>query len=124
MKSIKEITLQIDDLIEKSEITDKLLIKSYLTQIRFINGSEQIKNKMKKRQDITQYEYNCLMGDVYSENIDLWILESKKKSDKDWFKTLDRIIQYILYNIMGIEIIEEPETKLQKLAKEYLKDVK
>jgi hypothetical protein len=81
----------------------------------------QVKEKLAPNAQITQSEYMCLTGDVYAENIDMWILESKKKQDKDWFKTLDNCIQYVLYNYFDVEICEDPETKLQVLAKEYLK---
>lgn len=63
-------------------------------------------NPKTKLNEMSAHEYACMMGDIYSECIDIWILESKKKADKELLQTIDRCFQYALYNYFNIEVQE------------------
>jgi hypothetical protein len=56
---------------------------------------------------ITEHEFKVLMSDVYCENLDMDILESKDEKDKKWFKDVENMIKYLLYQEFDIEVVKE-----------------
>jgi hypothetical protein len=73
-----------------------------------------------KPQQITEHEFRCIMGDALAETIDYDILVSENQLDKAWFKRMDDVIRYILYNYCDIDITIE----INRLAKGYLEEMK
>lgn len=70
---------------------------------QIITKTESIANEYK----LSRHEFNCILGTAYSEIIDMKILESKKKVDKDWFKRMESVIEYIIMNYFFIEVEDE-----------------
>jgi hypothetical protein len=62
---------------------------------------------MKTRNVITAHEFACVLSEAYSNCVDMPILESKKKSDKDWFLRVGDIVKFILYNEFEIEVVNK-----------------
>lgn len=53
---------------------------------------------------ITDLEFACIMGEAYSETIDLPLLEDVK--NKQLFKQFDNAIKYVLYNYFNISVVK------------------
>jgi hypothetical protein len=51
---------------------------------------------------ITKSQYMAILGTAYSEVLDLKVLESEQM--KVWNQRISDIVEYILYNYMGVEV--------------------
>ena len=62
---------------------------------------------MEIKKVITQHEFACVLSEAYSNCIDMPILESKSKKDKDWFIRLEDVVKFVMYNEFDVSVVNK-----------------
>lgn len=56
------------------------------------------------RKVIDAHEFACLMGDAYSNCLDMEVLENKQNIS---FEDVERVVKFVLYQEFDVEVVKE-----------------